>query len=274
MEKQYLDLLKDVLENGQGKSDPHGVGSIAVCGRQMRFDVTDKFPLLTTKKLSFKSIAHELIWFLKGESRVDYLKEHGVTIWDEWATKENAAKYGLEEGDLGRIYGPQWRHWRTSSGGEIDQIKNLIDSLVKHPDWRRHMVTAWNPEDVDKVFVAPCHGIFKCFAVNGEISLHLFQRSGDVFLGIPYNIASYSLLLLMIAQATGLKAKEFIHTISDTHIYANHIEQAKEQLTREPRELPTLKLNPNVKNIFDFKYEDFILDGYDPHPNIKGDVAI
>lgn len=272
--RQYLDLIEDVLENSQGKSDPHGVGSIAVCGRHMRFDVTKEFPLLTTKKLSFKFIVHELLWFLSGESRVDYLHDHGVTIWDEWATKEIASKYGLEEGDLGRIYGPQWRHWRTTNGGEIDQIQKLIDDLKTHPDWRRHMVTSWNPEDVDKVFIAPCHGIFKCFAVNGELTLHLFQRSGDVFLGIPYNIASYSLLLLMVAQVTGMKAKEFVHTISDAHIYNNHIEQAKEQLKREPKKLPTIKLNPEVKNIFDFKFEDFTLEGYDPHPAIKADIAV
>lgn len=272
--RQYLDLLEDVLKNGQGKTDPHGVGSIAVCGRQMRFDLTKGLPFLTTKKLSFKFIAHELLWFLKGDSRVDYLHEHGVTIWDEWATEEIAGKYGLKEGDLGKIYGPQWRHWKTTDGREIDQIQDLIDSLKTHPDWRRHMVTAWNPEDVDKVFVAPCHGIFKCFAVNGELSLHLFQRSGDVFLGIPYNIASYSLLLLMIAQVTDMKAKEFIHTISDAHIYNNHIEQVKIQLGRKPKSLPTLKINPKVKNIFDFKFEDFTLEGYDPHPNIKADVAI
>jgi thymidylate synthase len=273
--RQYLDLLDDVLRNGQGKSDPHGVGSIAVCGRQMRFDLSDGlFPLLTTKKLSFKFIVHELLWFLSGDSKVDYLHEHGVTIWDEWATKENAGKYGLKEGDLGRIYGPQWRHWRTTDGKEIDQIQKLIDGLKEHPDWRRHVVTSWNPEDVDNVFVAPCHGIFKCFAVNGELSLHMFQRSGDVFLGIPYNIASYSLLLLMIAQVTSMKAKEFVHTISDVHIYNNHIEQAREQLQREPRGLPSVTLNSEIKNIFDFKFEDFAVENYDPHPNIKADVAI
>ncbi len=272
--KQYLDLLKDVLENGQGKSDPHGVGSIAVCGRQARFDLTKGFPLLTTKKLSFKFIVHELLWFLSGDSRVDYLRKNGVTIWDEWATEELCKRYGREEGDLGPIYGPQWRHWGKRDGGEIDQIQNLIDSLKAHPDWRRHMVTSWNPEDVDNVFVAPCHGIFKCFAVNGELSLHMFQRSADVFLGVPYNIASYSLLLMMIAQVTEMKAKEFIHTTSDTHIYMNHFEQAKLQLTRIPRELPKVKLNPAIKNIFDFKFEDFTLENYNPDPSIKADVAI
>ncbi|MCX6712838.1 MAG: thymidylate synthase [Candidatus Vogelbacteria bacterium] len=272
--RQYLDLLRDVLENGQGKSDPHGVGSIAVCGRQMRFDLSKGFPMMTTKKLSFKFIAYELLWFLRGDSRTDFLKEHGVTIWDEWATPEISAKMGLESGDLGRIYGPQWRHWRTTDGGEIDQIKNLIDGLKEHPDWRRHMVTAWNPEDIDKVFVAPCHGIFKCFAVNGELSLHLFQRSADVFLGVPYNIASYALLLSMIAQVVGMKTKDLVITTSDTHIYLNHFEQAKEQLAREPKALPTLKLNPEIKDIFDFKYEDFTLEGYEADPNIKAEVAI
>lgn len=272
--KQYLNLLEDVLENGQGKKDPQGVGSVAVCGRQMRFDLSQGFPLLTTKKLSFKFIAHELLWFLRGDSDISYLKEHGVTIWDEWATKEACAKYGREEGDLGPIYGPQWRHWKKRDGGEIDQIENLIKGLKENPDWRRHMVTAWNPEDVDNVFVAPCHGIFKCFAVNGELSLHLFQRSADIFLGVPYNIASYSLLLMMIAQVTGMKAKELIVTTSDTHLYYNHFEQAKEQLGRKPGTLPKLTLNPEVKNIFDFKFEDFILTDYHPQAAIKGEVAI
>jgi thymidylate synthase len=275
MEKQYLDLLRDVLENGQGKSDPHGVGSIAVCGRTMRFDLSKgEFPMLTTKKLHFKSIAYELLWFLRGETNIKFLKDNNVSIWDEWVTPEACQKYGLPEGDVGRIYGAQWRHWRKTDGGEIDQIKNLIDGLKEHPDWRRHMVTAWNPEDVDNVFVAPCHGIFKCFAVNGELSLHLFQRSADVFLGVPYNIASYSLLLLMIAQVTGMKPKEFIHTMSDVHLYNNHFEQAREQLKREPKALPKLKINPAVKDIFDFKYEDFTLVDYVADPNIKAEVAI
>ena len=273
--RQYLDLLKDVLENGKGKSDPHGVGSIAVCGRTMRFDLSKgEFPMLTTKKLSFKFIAYELLWFLRGDTDVKYLHDHGVTIWDEWATPEICKKMNLPVGDVGRIYGAQWRHWRTTDGKEIDQIKNLIDGLKEHPDWRRHMVTAWNPEDVDKVFVAPCHGIFKCFAVDGELSLHLFQRSADVFLGVPYNIASYSLLLLMIAQVTGLKPKEFIHTMSDVHIYNNHFEQAREQLKREPKSLPKIKLNPDIKDIFDFKFEDFTLTDYNADPNIKAEVAI
>ena len=273
--RQYLDLLQDVLENGQGKSDPHGVGSIAVCGRTMRFDLSKgEFPMLTTKKLHFKSIAVELLWFLRGDTSIKFLKDNNVSIWDEWATKEVAGKFGLPEGDVGRIYGAQWRHWKKTDGGEIDQIKNLINGLKEHPDWRRHMVTAWNPEDVDKVFVAPCHGIFKCFAVNGELSLHLFQRSADVFLGVPYNIASYSLLLLMIAQVTGMKPKEFIHTMSDVHLYNNHFEQAREQLKREPKALPSLKINPEVKDIFDFKYEDFELVDYVADPNIKAEVAI
>jgi thymidylate synthase len=273
--RQYLDLLKDVLDNGQGKSDPHGVGSIAVCGRTMRFDLSKgEFPMLTTKKLHFKSIAYELLWFLRGETNIQFLKDNNISIWNEWATPEICNKMELPEGDVGRIYGAQWRHWKKTDGGEIDQIKNLIDGLKQHPDWRRHMVTAWNPEDVDKVFVAPCHGIFKCFAVNGELSLHLFQRSADVFLGVPYNIASYSLLLLMIAQVTGLKPKEFIHTMSDVHIYNNHFEQAREQLKREPKALPKIIINPEVKDIFDFKYEDFTLVDYNADPNIKAEVAI
>jgi thymidylate synthase len=273
--RQYLDLLKDVLDNGQGKSDPHGVGSIAVCGRTMRFDLSKgEFPMLTTKKLHFKSIAYELLWFLRGETNIQFLKDNNISIWNEWATPEICNKMELPEGDVGRIYGAQWRHWKKTDGGQIDQIKNLIDGLKQHPDWRRHMVTAWNPEDVDKVFVAPCHGIFKCFAVNGELSLHLFQRSADVFLGVPYNIASYSLLLLMIAQVTGLKPKEFIHTMSDVHIYNNHFEQAREQLKREPKALPKIIINPEVKDIFDFKYEDFTLVDYNADPNIKAEVAI
>ena len=273
--RQYLDLLQDVLDNGQGKSDPHGVGSIAVCGRTTRFDLSKgEFPMLTTKKLHFKSIAIELLWFLSGETNIQFMKDNKVSIWDEWATPEISQKMGLPVGDVGRIYGAQWRHWKKTDGGEIDQIKNLIDGLKKNPDWRRHMVTAWNPEDVDKVFVAPCHGIFKCFAVNGELSLHLFQRSADVFLGVPYNIASYSLLLLMIAQVTGMKPKEFIHTMSDVHLYNNHFEQAREQLQRIPKELPKLIINPEIKDIFDFKYEDFTLVDYNADPNIKAEVAI
>ncbi len=273
--RQYLDLLKDVLENGKGKSDPQGVGSIAVCGRTMRFDLSNgEIPLMTTKKVSFKFIAYELLWFLRGETNIQFLKDHGVTIWDEWATPEVCKQMNLPVGDVGRIYGAQWRHWKTTDGKEIDQITNLIEGLKQHPDWRRHMVTAWNPEDVDKVFVAPCHGIFKCFVADGEISLHLFQRSADIFLGVPYNIASYSLLLLMIAQVTGLKPKEFVHTMSDLHLYNNHFEQAREQLKRVPKKLPKIKLNPNIKNIFDFKYEDFTITDYDADPNIKAEVAI
>ena len=273
--RQYLDLLKDVLENGKGKSDPQGVGSIAVCGRTMRFDLSNgEIPLMTTKKVSFKFIAYELLWFLRGETNIQFLKDHGVTIWDEWATPEVCKQMNLPVGDVGRIYGAQWRHWKTTDGKEIDQITNLIEGLKQHPDWRRHMVTAWNPEDVDKVFVAPCHGIFKCFVADGEISLHLFQRSADIFLGVPYNIASYSLFLLMIAQVTGLKPKEFVHTMSDLHLYNNHFEQAREQLKRVPKKLPKIKLNPNIKNIFDFKYEDFTITDYDADPNIKAEVAI
>ncbi|MDO8601071.1 MAG: thymidylate synthase [bacterium] len=272
--KQYLDLLKYVLENGERKGDPQGVGNIAVCGYQMRFKMDDGFPLLTTKKMPLKSIIYELLWFLKGDTNVKYLNDHGVTIWDEWATPEATAKYGLSAGELGPIYGEKWRHWKKRAGGEIDQIAQVVEDLKRNPDTRRLVVTSWDPEDVDKVFVAPCHCFFKFFHAQGKLSLHLFQRSCDVFLGVPFNIASYSLLLMMMAQATGLKAHEFIHTLSDTHIYLNHIEQVKLQLSREPKALPKMILNPEIKNIFDFKYEDFKLEGYDPHPSIKGDIAI
>ncbi|MBI1971241.1 MAG: thymidylate synthase [Candidatus Wildermuthbacteria bacterium] len=272
--KQYLDLLNYVLENGERKGDPQGVGNIAVCGYQMRFKMDDGFPLLTTKKLSFKSIAYELLWFIRGDTNVKYLQDHGVTIWDEWATPEMSAKYGHKPGELGPIYGEKWRHWKTREGKAIDQLGQAIDDIKRNPNSRRLIVSSWDPEDVDKVFVAPCHCFFKFFVAQGKLSLHLFQRSADVFLGVPFNIASYSLLLMMVAQATGLKANEFIHTLSDTHLYLNHLEQAKLQLTREPRPLPRLTLNPEIKNIDEFDFDDFTLEGYDPHPSIKAPVGI
>lgn len=272
--KQYLNLLEHVLENGERKGDPQGIGNIAVCGYQMRFKMDDGFPLLTTKKMPFKSIVYELLWFIRGDTNVKYLQDNEVTIWDEWATPEAAAKYGHEPGELGPIYGEKWRRWKTREGGTIDQLGNAIEEIKNFPDSRRLVVSSWDPEDVDKVFVAPCHCFYKFFVAQGKLSLHLFQRSCDVFLGIPFNIASYSLLLMMVAQITGLKAHEFVHTLSDTHLYLNHIEQAKLQLTREPRLLPTMNINPDRKNINDFIYEDFELVGYDSHPRIKAEVGV
>ncbi|TSC74904.1 MAG: thymidylate synthase [Parcubacteria group bacterium Gr01-1014_30] len=272
--QQYLTLLKHVLENGEKKSDPQSVGNIAVCGYQMRFKMDDGFPLLTTKKMPLKSIIYELLWFLRGDTNVKYLQDHGVTIWDEWATPEATAKYNLPPGELGPIYGEKWRRWKTREGKTIDQIADVVKTLKEFPDSRRLVVNSWDPEDVDKVFVAPCHCFFKFFHAQGKLSLHLFQRSADVFLGVPFNIASYSLLLMMMAQVTGLKAHEFVHTLSDTHLYLNHIEQAKIQLQREPRPLPKMTLNPEIKNISDFDYKDFKIENYDPHPSIKAEVGI
>lgn len=272
--RQYLELLQHVLDNGEQKGDPQGVGNIAVCGYQMRFRMDDGFPLLTTKKVHLRSVIYELLWFLRGDTNVKYLNDHGVTIWDDWATKEMAARYGHEEGELGPIYGEKWRRWKTRDGRTIDQLGEAIAEIQKFPDSRRLVVSSWDPEDVDKVFVAPCHCFYKFFVAQGKLSLHLFQRSADVFLGVPFNIASYSLLLMMVAQVTDLKAHEFVHTLSDTHLYVNHIEQAKLQLTREPRPLPKMTLNPKIKNISDFNFEDFTLTGYDPHPGIKAPVAL
>ncbi|MFA5098700.1 MAG: thymidylate synthase [Candidatus Paceibacterota bacterium] len=273
--KQYLDLLRHVLANGRlRKTDTQGVGNIAVLGHTMRFRMDDGFPLMTTKKIPFRYVVGELLWFLKGESRVDFLKENKIPIWDMWATKEACAQYGLEEGDLGRIYGPQWIHWKKRDGGEINQIARLIEGLKNDPNSKRHKVIAWNPEDVDSVFVAPCHGDFKCFVADGKVSLHLCQRSADVFIGVPFNIASYALLLMMIAQVTGLKADEFVHTTSDTHVFLNHIDQARMQLGREPKPLPRVTLNPDVKDIFKFTFTDFKLEGYDPHPHIPAPVGL
>ena len=247
------------------KTDRTGTGTKSVFGHQMRFNLEDGFPLLTTKKLHLKSIIYELLWFLKGDTNVKYLQEHGVRIWNEWAD---------ENGDLGPVYGHQWRSWPDHRGGTIDQIQNVIDLIKQHPDSRRMLVTAWNPADISEMALPPCHCLFQFYVADGRLSLQLYQRSADTFLGVPFNIASYALLLLMMAQVTGLKAGDFIHTTGDTHLYLNHIEQAKLQLTRTPRELPQMKLNPDVKSLFDFRYEDFELLNYNPWPHIKAEVAV
>ncbi|ERT59865.1 MULTISPECIES: thymidylate synthase [Prevotellaceae] len=263
--QQYLDLLHRILEEGKVKTDRTGTGTKSVFGHQMRFNLEDGFPLLTTKKLHLKSIIYELLWFLKGDTNVKYLQEHGVRIWNEWAD---------ENGDLGPVYGHQWRSWPDHCGGTIDQIQNVIDLIKHHPDSRRMLVTAWNPADIGEMALPPCHCLFQFYVADGRLSLQLYQRSADTFLGVPFNIASYALLLQMMAQVTGLKAGDFIHTTGDTHLYLNHIEQAKLQLTRTPRKLPQMKLNPNVKSLFDFRYEDFELLNYDPWPHIKAEVAV
>lgn len=263
--QQYLDLLHRILEEGKVKTDRTGTGTKSVFGHQMRFNMEDGFPLLTTKKLHLKSIIYELLWFLKGDTNVKYLQEHGVRIWNEWAD---------ENGDLGPVYGHQWRSWPDHHGGTIDQIQNVIDLIKHHPDSRRMLVTAWNPADISEMALPPCHCLFQFYVADGRLSLQLYQRSADTFLGVPFNIASYALLLQMMAQVTGLKAGDFIHTTGDTHLYLNHIEQAKLQLTRTPRELPQMKLNPDVKSLFDFRYEDFELLNYDPWPHIKAEVAV
>jgi thymidylate synthase len=263
--KQYQDLLRKILETGSYKSDRTGTGTYSIFGYQMRFDLSEGFPLLTTKKLHLRSIIYELLWFLQGDTNIRYLKEHGVSIWDEWADPD---------GDLGPIYGHQWRSWGTPDGGKVDQISQLIRQIQETPDSRRLMVCAWNVGEIDKMALPPCHVLFQFYVNNGEISLQLYQRSADVFLGVPFNIASYALLLMMVAQVCNLKPKEFIHTLGDAHIYSNHVEQAKLQLTREPRPLPTMRINPEVKDIFSFQYEDFTLENYDPHPHIKAEVAV
>ena len=263
--KQYLDLLQHVLDHGIFKEDRTGTGTHSVFGYQMRFDLQDGFPLLTTKKLHLKSIIHELLWFLKGDTNVKYLQENGVRIWNEWAD---------ENGDLGHIYGYQWRSWPDYNGGHIDQIKEAIDTIQNNPDSRRIIVSAWNVADLPQMNLPPCHAFFQFYVANGNLSLQLYQRSADIFLGVPFNIASYALLLMMVAQVTGLEAGDFVHTLGDAHIYNNHIEQVREQLSREPRALPKMKLTPDVKSIFDFKYEDFELTDYNPHPHIAGKVAV
>jgi thymidylate synthase len=263
--KQYLDLLDHVLRNGTRKEDRTGTGTINIFGYQMRFSFSEGFPLLTTKKLHLRSIIYELLWFLNGDTNIKYLNDNGVTIWDEWADKN---------GDLGHIYGYQWRSWPTYNGKNIDQISGLIDSIINNPDSRRHVVSAWNVGDLENMALPPCHVLFQFYVENNTLSCQLYQRSADIFLGIPFNIASYSLLLLMIAQVTKLKPKEFIHTLGDAHIYANHVDQVKLQLSRDPRKLPTIIINPDIKNIFDFRYEDFSLENYNPHPHIKGEISV
>lgn len=263
--KQYLDLLDRILTEGTKKEDRTGTGTISVFGNQMRFNLEEGFPLLTTKKLHLKSIIYELLWFLKGDTNVKYLKDHGVSIWDEWAD---------ENGDLGPVYGHQWRSWPDENGGTIDQISNVVEQIKHNPNSRRLLVSAWNVAEVERMALPPCHTMFQFYVADGRLSLQLYQRSADTFLGVPFNIASYALLLQMMAQVTGLKAGDFVHTTGDTHLYLNHIEQAKLQLTRTPRPLPRMVINPEVKNIFDFQYEDFQLEGYDPWPHIKAAVSV
>ena len=263
--KQYLDLLSRILNEGTRKSDRTGTGTLSVFGHQMRFDLADGFPLLTTKKLHLKSIIYELLWFLRGDTNVKYLHDHGVTIWDEWAD---------ENGDLGPIYGHEWRSWPDYRGGTIDQIANVVDLIKRSPDSRRMIVSAWNVAEVDSMALPPCHAMFQFYVAEGRLSLQLYQRSADTFLGVPFNIASYALLLMMMAQVTGLQPGEFVHTTGDTHLYLNHIDQARLQLTRTPRPLPRMAINPGVKSIFDFCYEDFSLESYDPWPHIKAEVSV
>jgi len=263
--QQYLDLLQYVLNNGVKKSDRTGTGTISIFGYQMRFNLEEGFPLLTTKKLHTRSIIYELLWFLKGDTNIKYLKDNKVTIWDEWAD---------EEGNLGPIYGYQWRSWPTADGRHIDQISQLIDMIKTNPNSRRLIISAWNVGDIEKMALPPCHTLFQFYVVDNKLSCQLYQRSADIFIGVPFNIASYSLLTMMIAQVCGLKVGEFVHTFGDAHIYLNHLDQVNLQLSRQPRKLPIMKINPEVKNIFDFKYEDFELIGYDPHPHIKADVAV
>jgi thymidylate synthase len=264
-EQQYLDLVGEVLERGARKTDRTGTGTLSVFGRQLRFELERSFPLLTTKKLHLKSILYELLWFLRGDTNVRWLQERGVTIWDEWAD---------ENGELGPVYGYQWRHWRTPDGREIDQIENLITSLRKKPDSRRHIVSAWNPADVERMALPPCHALFQFYVANGELSCQMYQRSADLFLGVPFNIASYSLLTLMVAQVSGLKPGEFVLTLGDAHLYLNHLEQAKEQLARAPKPFPRMRLDPSRRELAEFQYEDFALEGYEPHPAIKAPIAV
>ena len=263
--KQYLSLLQRILDEGTVKTDRTGTGTKSIFGHQMRFDLNDGFPLLTTKKLHLKSIIHELLWFLRGDTNIAYLKANGVSIWDEWAD---------ENGDLGPVYGQQWRSWPDYKGGTIDQISNVVEMIRHNPDSRRMIVSAWNPAEIEQMALPPCHCLFQFYVADGRLSLQLYQRSADTFLGVPFNIASYALLLMMMAQVTGLKAGEFIHTTGDTHLYLNHLEQARLQLTREPRPLPKMLINPEVSSIFDFKYEDFQLTDYNPYPHIKAAVSV
>jgi len=263
--RQYLELLQHVLDNGVEKGDRTGTGTRSCFGYQMRCDLQAGFPLLTTKKLHLRSIIYELLWFLRGDTNVAWLNEHEVTIWDEWAG---------EGGDLGPVYGYQWRHWRTPDGREVDQIAAVIEQIRANPDSRRHIVSAWNVADVDRMALPPCHALFQFYVAGGRLSCQLYQRSADVFLGVPFNIASYALLTMMVAQVCGLEPGDFVHTFGDVHLYSNHVEQAREQLSRRPRPLPTMRLNPEVTSIFDFDYDDFTLESYDPHPHIKAPIAV
>ena len=263
--KQYHDLLEHILQNGVKKEDRTGTGTISVFGYQMRFDLNEGFPCITTKKLHLRSIIHELLWFLKGDTNIQYLKENNVSIWDEWAD---------ENGNLGPVYGSQWRSWPTADGRHIDQIKQVIDQLKNNPDSRRIIVSAWNVGEIEKMALPPCHAFFQFYVADGKLSCQLYQRSADTFLGVPFNIASYALLTMMLAQVCDLKPGDFVHTLGDAHLYSNHLEQAKLQLTRDFRPLPQMKINPDVKDLFDFKFEDFELVNYDPHPHIKAEVAV
>ena len=263
--QQYLDLMRHVLDKGHDKSDRTGTGTRSVFGWQMRFDLSEGFPVLTTKKLHLKSIIHELLWFLQGDTNIKYLQDNGVRIWDEWADAQ---------GDLGPVYGKQWRRWETPDGRLVDQISQLVHSLKHNPDSRRHIVSAWNPGNVDNMALPPCHCLFQFYVADGKLSCQLYQRSADIFLGVPFNIASYALLTLMLAQVCGYQPGEFVHTLGDAHLYSNHVEQARLQLTRTPRPLPTMWINPAVNDIFAFKFEDFRLDNYDPHPHIAAPVAV
>ena len=263
--RQYHDLMELVLKTGVEKRDRTGTGTISVFGHQARYDLADGFPLMTTKKLFVKAIIHELLWFMRGDTNVRYLQEHGVTIWDEWADAK---------GELGPVYGHQWRSWPAPDGGAIDQIANLVRDIKANPDSRRHIVTAWNPGDVPKMALPPCHCLFQFYVANGKLSCQLYQRSADIFLGVPFNIASYALLTMMLAQVTGLKSGEFVHTLGDAHLYLNHLDQAREQLRRKPYPLPTMRLDPGVTDIFNFKYENFKLENYQAHPTIKAEIAV
>jgi thymidylate synthase len=263
--KQYQDLMRHVLEHGHKKEDRTGTGTLSVFGYQMRFNLAEGFPLLTTKKVHLKSIIHELLWFLQGSTNIQYLKDHGVSIWDEWADAQ---------GNLGPVYGYQWRNWPRPDGTHIDQIAQVVTMIKKNPDSRRLIVSAWNVADVDQMKLPPCHAFFQFYVADGKLSCQLYQRSADIFLGVPFNIASYALLTMMVAQVCGLKLGDFVHTLGDAHIYLNHLEQTREQLSREPRALPTMRINPEVQDIFGFKFEDFTLENYDPHPAIKAPVAV
>ncbi|MEI2383781.1 thymidylate synthase [Breoghania sp. JC706] len=263
--QQYLDLMRRILDEGSVKTDRTGTGTRSVFGHQMRFDLAEGFPLVTTKKLHLRSIIHELLWFLNGDTNIAYLKENGVSIWDEWAD---------ENGDLGPVYGKQWRSWPTPDGGSIDQIAEIVAEIRRNPDSRRLVVSAWNPADLPAMALAPCHCLFQFYVADGKLSCQLYQRSADVFLGVPFNIASYALLTLMVARATGLEPGDFVHTLGDAHLYSNHLEQAELQLSRAPRPLPKMVLNPEVHDLFGFRFEDFRLEGYDPHPHIKAPVAV